>query len=90
MIAPVGVQRLERGDSRLQRGAFARVGDAVVVESVEWVLSKLDCVGDVVHQRVEVVGSLYQADGEDQLRILIVAHLNRNVVLSEHIAAAEA
>ena len=74
-------------DSRVERSAG--ISDAVVVKGVKGVLSTLYCVGDVVHQRVEVIGTFDQADWEDQLRVLVVAHLDRDIVLGEHIAAAE-
>ena len=53
-------------------------------------LPSLDSLGDVTHEGVECLGAFHQADGEDKLGVLVVVHLDRDVVLGEHVAGAEA
>ena len=61
----------------------------MVIEGEVRVVAVLYGFGDVAHQGVEGLGALYEADGKDQLRVLFVFHLDRDVVPGEHVPGAE-
>ena len=89
MIAALAVEHLHGGDGLLQCPPLDGVGDVVVVEGQAGVVAAFDGLGDIAHEGVEGLGALHEADGEDELGVPLVVHLQRDVVLGEHVAGAE-
>ena len=62
----------------------------VIVQGKEGVVALLYVGRNISHQSIEVLDPLHQADGKHQLGVLLVAGLDGNFVLGEHIPGAEA
>ena len=84
-----GVQLLHGGDGAFQCLPLGGVSDILVIKSQEGILASLDSFSDVAHQGIEGLGPVHQAYRKDQFRVLLVLHLNRDVVLRKHVPSTE-
>ena len=89
VVAALVVQPLHRRDRLLQGLPFGGVAYVVVVQRKMRVFAALDVPGDVAHQRVEVLCAVDQPSREHELGVLLVLHLERDLMLREHVASAE-
>ena len=89
MVTALAVQHLQGLDRLLKGLPLSGFADLVVIEGKGRVVAVLYGLGDIAHQGVECLGALYEPDGKDQLRVLFVFHLDRDVVLGEHVPGAE-
>ena len=88
-FAAVVVKALQSGDDFFHSSSLAWVADVVLIQGQKRIFILLDVGGYISHQGVEVLGPLYQADREDQLRLVFVSGLDGDCPLSEHIPGAE-
>ena len=82
------MEPLHGGDGVADDFALDGVVDVVVVQGKVGVAFLLNVVRNVPHQGVEVLGPLDEADGEDQLGVLLVHRLDGDLGLGEHILGA--
>ena len=77
------------GEGHLQGLPLAGVGDVVVIKGQIGIITALYGLGDVTHKCVEGLGALNKAHGKYKLRVLLIIHLDGDVVLGKHVAGAE-
>ena len=88
-LRPSAVQHLQGLDGLLQDLPLGGVGDVWSSRAKRGSSPLLNGLGDVAHQGVEGLVTVYQAHGKHQLRVLLVLHLDRDLVLGEHVPGAE-